>query len=77
MVGILDVMSATPETPSDKTETVRIRADLVKLAKMLAAKADKSVPDFLTELFGPVLQERYRQMVQEMAKELKPRHRNA
>lgn len=68
MVATLDPV-AKPKKPP--TETVRITKELVRRINRIAAHRDRSVPDYLSELLGPIIDRQEAQMIDEVAKERK------
>lgn len=51
------------------TETVRLAKELVRRINRIAAHKDKSVPDYLLEKLGPIIDQDEAQMLQELKQE--------
>lgn len=53
------------------TETVRVAADLVRRINRIASHLDKSVPDYLNEILGPIVDRHEAKMLDDIARERK------
>lgn len=60
----------TAKTPKPPTDTVRLRSDYVRRLNRLAGHAGRTLPDYLADLLGPLLDERETVMFRELAAEL-------
>lgn len=58
-----------PREKKPPTETVRLSKDLVRRINRIAAHLDKSVPDYLLEKLGPLIDKDEAQMLADMEKE--------
>jgi hypothetical protein len=64
-------------TRKPPTESVRIEKDLARMARMVAADEDLSVPELLSDLLRGPLTQRYHAVTVKMAKEAGQRRKAA
>ena len=65
------VRSLHDAAPDGRTETVRLAVEIVRKINVIAAVKGKSVPDYLAERFGPLIDEDYKAAADQVSKEAK------
>lgn len=58
-----------PREKKPPTETVRLSKELVRRINRIAAHKDKSVPDYLLERLGPIIEQDESQMLADLKRE--------
>ena len=66
MPSTLALMGREKKQPTDQ---VRLSKLLAKRLRQLAADADKSLPDYLTELIAPIVDKRFRELLKRLNEE--------
>lgn len=65
-------LARMPRQKKPPTETVRVPKELAKMATLIAAHQDKSVPDYLADLLLPLLRRDHEAMIDDLNKGRQP-----